>query len=164
MRFTGTRESPPRSPCAAPQCLVTDTPRARMIEGYCTRKSGWGDGCVAEIDPTPDDSWSELIGVQQGCQRVYGQVPGSCITDVKTARPDTWDVGFLVWQLGGDTCFMLPILTLPCRRVSVIMENCSRTILINPGAERSLRSVANCEAIGQCHSVNAKRLIWNSFS
>ncbi len=62
----------------------------------------------------PDESWSGLIGAQQACQTVYGQVPGSCITDLggpmKTARPDTMDVGFLVWQLGGDKCLMLPIL------------------------------------------------------
>ena len=29
---------------------------------------------------------------------------------MKTARPDAMDVGFLVWQFGGDTCLMLPIL------------------------------------------------------
>lgn len=33
------------------------------------------------------------------------------------------------------------------RRMSVILENCARTILINPGAERSWRSVARCEAM-----------------
>ncbi len=38
--------------------------------------------------------------------------------------------------------------TLPWRRVSAILENCSRTVLFNPGAESSLRSVANCEAMG----------------
>ena len=30
---------------------------------------------------------------------------------MKTARPDAMDVGFLVWQFGGDTCLILPILT-----------------------------------------------------
>ncbi len=38
-----------------------------------------------------DESWSELIEAQQVCQTVYGQVPGSCITDEdcasRTARP-----------------------------------------------------------------------------
>ena len=29
---------------------------------------------------------------------------------MKTARPDAMDVGFLVWQFGGDTCLILPIL------------------------------------------------------
>ena len=29
---------------------------------------------------------------------------------MKTTRPDTMDVGFLMWQLGGDTWLMLPIL------------------------------------------------------
>ncbi len=46
----------------------------------------------------PDESWSGLTGAQQACQTVYGQVPGSCITDLggskKTARPDTMDVVF----------------------------------------------------------------------
>ena len=32
---------------------------------------------------------------------------------MKTARPDAMDVGFLVWQFGGDTCLILPILTMP---------------------------------------------------
>ncbi len=60
----------------------------------------------------PDESWSGLIGARQACQTVYGQVPGSCITDLggpvkttcpgrrvpddasRTARPDTMDTGF----------------------------------------------------------------------
>ena len=29
---------------------------------------------------------------------------------MKTTRPDAMDVGFLVWQFGGDTCLILPIL------------------------------------------------------
>ena len=53
---------------------------------------------MEEIDSMPDESWSGLIGAQQACQTVDGQVPGSCITDLggpmKTARPDTMDVGF----------------------------------------------------------------------
>ena len=29
---------------------------------------------------------------------------------MKTTRPDAMDVGFLMWQFGGDTCLILPIL------------------------------------------------------
>ncbi len=40
-------------------------------------RGGQGDGCVEEIDSMSDESWSGLIGAQQACQTVYGQVPGS---------------------------------------------------------------------------------------
>jgi hypothetical protein len=30
---------------------------------------------------------------------------------MKTTRPDAMGVGFLVWQFGGDTCLILPILS-----------------------------------------------------
>ncbi len=38
---------------------------------------------------------------------------------MKTARPDTMDVGFLVWQLGGDKHLMLPIL---CDAVTLLAD------------------------------------------
>jgi|GEM_PF-3178040 len=29
---------------------------------------------------------------------------------MKTARPDAMDIGLLLWQFGGDTCLILPVL------------------------------------------------------
>ncbi len=38
---------------------------------WILHKEEWaGDGCMEQIDLTSDDSWSVLIGAQQGCRYV----------------------------------------------------------------------------------------------
>ena len=71
------------------------------------------------------------------------------VSSIRLASSNCSNDGHLIWNMANAAHRVFGNVNkiLPCGRVSLIFANCSRTILINPGADRSLHSVANCEAM-----------------